>query len=502
MMAKGVSMRAALKVNVCLTIFMILTTALLTLIGGCTKEKVVIYGEIPGKVTLISPPNSVDSIYVSAPAFRWAGLSNATGYHLQIASDIVFTGIIIGVDVADTFYSASQSLNNGTYYWRVRAKNDKGVWGDWSDASIWTFKINDSSNYIRLLSQTTTLGVPQDVFLENNLAYIADGEAMLTIFDISDPASPVFVGNLDSRSDDIAKGVWKRPGDNYAYVADLDAKIQVVDVSLPLDPYAMGNSTQGLDQNLEDLTGVVYQDSVFILSVASGNRNLFRLYNMTYDPLPHTNPNYSVNEILLPSDGMGLCFDTMSVHVQYHDTLKMDSSYIDSNHGRFVCIAAASSGLVLLDLSFTHPFAFPDSVVNLMGGPRVIGMGDTPGSALSVQMRGKYAYIADDRSGLQIFRLPDTIPSYDNVTPFEANPVLISSINTSGRTKDLQLVGDYCFLADGSGGLKVINVANPAAPFFVAAYTTPYAYGIWADSSKIYITDRDLGLLIFDNLLF
>jgi hypothetical protein len=134
------------------------------------------------------------------------------------------------------------------------------------------------------LSQTQTFGIPQDIFIEGNLAYIADGEALLTIFDVSEPESPELIGNIDTRMDDIAKGVWTRPGDNYVYVADMDAKIQIVDVSLPLDPYAMGNSSQGLDQNLEDILGVEFNDSLFILTVASGNRNLFRLYNMIYAP--------------------------------------------------------------------------------------------------------------------------------------------------------------------------------------------------------------------------
>ena len=495
-------MRAALKAKVCLIVIIAMVFAAIFSIGGCTKEKVIIYGELPGKVTLQAPPNRVDTVYIETPSFVWRALSGATAYYVQIASDIAFTGIIIGANVSDTVYVPTQSLNNGTYYWRVRAKNERNIWGDWSDASIWTFRINNNSNYVRLLSQTQTFGIPQDIFIEGNLAYIADGEALLTIFDVSEPESPELIGNIDTRMDDIAKGVWKRPGDNYVYVADMDAKIQIVDVSLPLDPYAMGNSSQGLDQNLEDILGVEFNDSLFILTVASGNRNLFRLYNMIYDPLPHTNPNYSVNEVLMQSDAMGLCFDTMSVYVQYHDTLKRDSTYYDYYTGRFVFIADGSTGLVILDVSLTHPFDFPDSVVNLMNGPRISGWCDSPGLALSVATKGRFAYVADDRSGLQIYRLPDTVAAYDNVTPFEANPVLISSINTSGRSKDLQLVGDYCFMADASGGLKIFNIANPYAPFFVAAYTTPYAYGIWADSNYIYIADRDQGLMIFENLLF
>ena len=395
-----------------------------------------------------------------------------------------------------------QALNNGAYYWRVRAKNEHNIWGDWSDASIWTFRVNDNSNYIRLLSRIQTVGIPQDLIVENNIAYIADGQADLTVVDVTDPVLPTMIGNVDAGTDDFAKGLWKQPGDNYVFIADMDGKVQIADIRQPLDPYALGNVNVGLDQNLEELQGIYYQDSLFMLTVSSGARNFFRLYHIIYDPLPHDNQQFSSNAILLPADAMGLYFDTMSVWVQYHDTTKFDSTYYEFAPGRFVYVANSEAGLQIIDISHTHPFAFPDSAVELIGGCRVVGWGDTPGNALSVVARGKYAYIADDRWGFQIFRLPDTIPSYDNVLPFDANPELISSVNTSGRTKDLQLVGDYCFLADGSGGLKVINVGNPYAPQFVAAYTTPYAYGIWADSGYIYITDRDLGLMIFENRIF
>ena len=60
-------------------------------------------------------------------------------------------------------------------------------------------------------------------------------------------------------------------------------------------------------------------------------------------------------------------------------------------------------------------------------------------------------------------------------------------------------MGNRCYLADGSGGLKVVDITDPYNPVFLAAYTTPYAYGVWADENYIYITDRDNGLMIFES---
>jgi hypothetical protein len=134
----------------------------------------------------------------------------------------------------------------------------------------------------------------------------------------------------------------------------------------------------------------------------------------------------------------------------------------------------------------------------MLRGPRLLGWTDTPYSALKLHARDGFVYVADDRAGLQIFDLPDTIPAFDHDDIFEANPVLIADINTSGRTKDVFVYGNYCFLADGSAGVKVIDVTNPYAPAFLAAYDTPYAYGVYADENYIYACDRDNGLMIFE----
>jgi hypothetical protein len=163
----------------------------------------------------------------------------------------------------------------------------------------------------------------------------------------------------------------------------------------------------------------------------------------------------------------------------------------------FVFAAVSQAGLWWYDFSTTRSFEGVDTM--LIYSPRYLGWGDTPSSALAVFAKGGYVYVADDYGGLQIFDLPDTIPAFDHDAPYEAIPELISSLNTSGRTKDVHVVNNYCYLADGSGGLKIIDITNPASPVFLAAYSTPYAYGVWADENYIYIADRDNGLMIFEN---
>jgi hypothetical protein len=76
---------------------------------------------------------------------------------------------------------------------------------------------------------------------------------------------------------------------------------------------------------------------------------------------------------------------------------------------------------------------------------------------------------------------------------------VVDQVNTAGRSQDVQVVGNYAFLADANAGLNVIDIAIPDSAYLVATYPTPYAWGLWADIDFIYLCDRDLGLMIFEN---
>lgn len=480
-------------------------TIILTLslsIQNCTKEKIIIYGQQPGKVTLVYPPNSLASLD-SMPAFSWRSLSDVVKYQIQVATDIVFTNLVIDSAVIDTSYYHSAGLDNGTYYWRVRAKNNNDIWGDWSEAMVWLFRVNDKTEYMELVAQIQTPGTAQDVIVEDNTVYVADGQADLTLIDVSDPTNPSMIGNIDTYIDDFAKAVWKRPGDDFAYVADMDGRIQILYVGLPLEPNSPFNENYGLDQNLEELTGLFIDDeidTVYIFTVASLSRRYMRFYQFVYDGYtPGQGDFYYPNPIELPADAYGVFYDSMTVFVEYYNG---DSTYHEQIMGQFIFAAVGEAGLLMVNISNNHTFDNPDTTVKLLNDPRVVGWQDTPSIALSVQTKGGFAFVADDRGGLQIFDLPDTVLAFDHKAPRSIEPVLVANINTSGRTKDVHLVGDYCYLADGSKGLKIINVADPYNPFFVAAYDTPYAYGLWADEDYIYVADRDNGVMIFENRVF
>jgi len=43
-------------------------------------------------------------------------------------------------------------------------------------------------------------------------------------------------------------------------------------------------------------------------------------------------------------------------------------------------------------------------------------------------------------------------------------PILKGNYDTSGIAFDVEIVGDYAYVADYDSGLQIIDISNPAAP--------------------------------------
>jgi len=79
--------------------------------------------------TLSSPNNGSINVSIS-PTLSWNGPTNATKYELQVATDATFNNLIVNDSNRVTnvyIISPGILLNNTTYYWRVRAKNDNFI---------------------------------------------------------------------------------------------------------------------------------------------------------------------------------------------------------------------------------------------------------------------------------------------------------------------------------------------------------------------------------------
>ena len=442
---------ATIIISIC---FIIIGSVLLS---GCGKEKIIvreiIYRDLPAPLEQIFPVNDT-LLSDNNPTFSWHSQENTINYAIQVSTSSNFINFAINTSTIDTNYTTVSQIPNGSYFWRVRAQNADSMWGDWSDASVRAFYKSDNIFYLNLISKISTIGTAQDVYVKGDSAYVADGQSELTIIDISDKFNPSLAANYDRQNDDFAKGIFINENDTlpFVWVADMDG--QVKGINLDHDTTEIFDAFPFGQQNTEDITGTTINDTLYLFyvrshgAVSAGAVGWWKTFsdelgNIIFD-------NYTV--IDFPTDVMGL-------HV-YGDSL---------------LLACDAGGMAIVDISD-------------ISNPNVSLIYDLPGLSLSIFHSGNHAYIASDRFGLYVMDLT-------------AGPDTVAHINTSGRTKDVHVVGSHAFIADASGGLKIIDIAQPDSAYFVAAYATPYAYGVWADTEYIYICDRDEGLMIFENLV-
>jgi archaellum component FlaF (FlaF/FlaG flagellin family) len=111
-----------------------------------------------------------------------------------------------------------------------------------------------------------------------------------------------------------------------------------------------------------------------------------------------------------------------------------------------------------------------------------------PGFANNVDVAGNFAYVAAGSAGLQIVDISD-----------RSNPHIIGSVPTRGNSADVRIAGSLAYVADGAGGLLVVDVSVPSQPIVIGIDDTPgTALDLVVNGSTVYVADGATGLLTID----
>jgi hypothetical protein len=83
---------------------------------------------------LISPPDRL-IINDGTPTFIWQIVEGASGYGVQVDNNVAFSSPEVDSPVlTDTSFVVNDTLSDGLYFWRVRARFGEDAWKDWSDS--------------------------------------------------------------------------------------------------------------------------------------------------------------------------------------------------------------------------------------------------------------------------------------------------------------------------------------------------------------------------------
>ncbi|MDK9700066.1 MAG: hypothetical protein OEM52_07975 [bacterium] len=118
---------------------------------------------------------------------------------------------------------------------------------------------------------------------------------------------------------------------------------------------------------------------------------------------------------------------------------------------------------------------------------RRVGYYDTPGYADAVAVSGNYAYVADGTSGLRIIDINNP-----------ANPQQVGFYDTLGYAFDVVVSSNLAYVADLDYGLRIINISNPMYPYQVGFVNTPWVSGVAVSGIYAYVAVEGVGLRIID----
>lgn len=276
-----------------------------------------------------------------------------------------------------------------------------------------------------------------DVVVDGSYAYVSTDitNKGLTIVNISDPAHPTIVKQLDING----KGRALTKDGNYVYVGvqNNSKGLAIVNVTTP------GSASLVSSLNVGDYGNQPVVSGNTLYMGTEKNDREFTVVNITNKTSPTVSATLDLHD------------DVPAVH------LSGNYAFAGSDDDRY--------GLQVVNISTPSS---PQRVATLDVGEEVN----------TIEISGSIAFLGteDDDDSLQVVNISDPL-----------HPSLVLSLDVDGEIQDLVANGDYLYAAlDATNtGLAVLNIENPLAP--VLLYTRDIqgkGTGITSDSNYVYIT--------------
>jgi len=90
----------------------------------------------------------------TTPYLDWSHVSGANQYQLQVSLTGSFVATVVDIETSETAYTVNPPLADTTYFWRVRAQDAAGNWGDWSVTEF--FRIDTTDPVFTSVSHSPT----------------------------------------------------------------------------------------------------------------------------------------------------------------------------------------------------------------------------------------------------------------------------------------------------------------------------------------------------------
>ncbi|MEE2790267.1 MAG: hypothetical protein VX453_01390 [Acidobacteriota bacterium] len=271
-------------------------------------------------------------------------------------------------------------------------------------------------------------GPAEHIRLLGQYAYVSH-HTTFSVWDVSDPASPVRMGTTD-----LPEEIWGfRVRGDRAYVGANFFGVAILDISDPMAPTVLGNhETLG-----QTKIGAVYEDRVVLIDHMEGM--------VLVDASDESQPT-----------GAGSFF--------------LDGYARDVvTSGRMAYATDSPTGLYIFDLSAPGP-------------PEPVGVLHAPGAPRAIEVQREEG----EPSGILAGAGGGHLQIYDASDP--SNPVRAATVETPGRAARVAMSGAHVFVADGEAGILIVDISTPSDPALVATVQTDEpARDIAATSTHVFV---------------
>ena len=273
--------------------------------------------------------------------------------------------------------------------------------------------------------------------------------------------------------------------DDLAYVADGQGGLQIIDISNPESTYVVGQYLAD-----RDLTGVAVRDTFAFVALASSTSGGLVVLNVA-DPanpfLVGQDATIFAYDVVAPMD------DTMYVYVAARYWFHVEDIYTFGPQypqfaRRFSTPGNIRAVYMVDSIVYLACEQMGLQIINLaipVDSLALVGWADTPSNARHLCIVEDYAYVADGRGGLIII----------DVTDIE-NPAVVAQYDTPEYANGVFVANNLAYVADGDGGLHVVDITDPAQPEFYGEHNTSYANGVTVRNDTVFVADQDMGLVI------
>ncbi|MHB1035357.1 MAG: Ig-like domain-containing protein [Pirellulales bacterium] len=365
-----------------------------------------------------------------------------------------------------------------------------------------------------LVGAYDTGGAARDVTLAGTLAYVADDTGGLQIIDVNNPVAPAWLGQMPPGRYALGVAV----AGTTAYVADEEAGVQIVDLSQPSSSWMLdleAASDTGIS-SVDNLTG----DNTPTFRVSLPNGWYFRFYRDDVQISADYESGMTYSAPVQPDGTWDYGVGTVDAAGNVSAPAKALSVTIDASiPGAPDLLEVSDIGISNADNLTNLDNSRPDKVLQFAVGNTIVGAtvtlyadGTAIGSAVAegvtttVTTNGAFDLGDGPRAITARQTPPGRLESTDSAVlvvtidtvALVMSPVRLGGYNTSGSAQGVALSGTVAYVADGSAGLVILDVTNPAAPVRLGGRSAGNALDVAVAGTTAYVAGGASGLVIID----